>query len=177
MTPWLARLFASAAWAASRGWEAARATASLPPTCRQAMAHAALLCSGVEPVYFSAGFGPLSLAWGWLLLGLALGALLRPVLLACVLFAARHAGAAPGPLVRPVRSPQDSAHARADAAVEVLRCVALGGRDELHALAASAGLSPAALAEALATPAPAAPATPTSTQPRRRRNRADTAAR
>ena len=45
-----------------------------------------------------------------------------------------------------------AAEVRANAAAEVLRCVALGGENELRALAAGAGLSPAALAAALAAP-------------------------
>ena len=41
------------------------------------MAHAALTCSGATPRYFTPGFGPLALAWGWLLLGVLLGLLSR----------------------------------------------------------------------------------------------------
>ena len=64
MTSLLAHLVTLGASAASHGWHAARAAAGLPATCRQAAAHAALVCSGMDPVYFSAGFAPLSLAWG-----------------------------------------------------------------------------------------------------------------
>ena len=38
------------------------------------MAHALLMCGGGAPAYFTPGFAPLSLAWGWLLLGALLGA-------------------------------------------------------------------------------------------------------
>ena len=59
------------------------------------------------------------------------------------------------------------ADARANEAVEVLRCVAWGGHDELRALATGAGLTPAALAEALAT-SPATSAAVMPSHPRRR---------
>ena len=180
MTPLLALFATSAAWAASRGWEGVRATASLPPTCRQAVAHAALVCSGVEPVCFSAGCGPFSLVWGWLLLGLVLGALLRSAVDARVLCALRARGHSAGStLAARALAPAvwrcPSRRGRRGSAVEVLRCVAQGGHDELHALAASAGLTPAALTEALATRAPdpndhgVDPATSTP-QPRGRRS-------
>ena len=45
--------------------------ASLPPSCRQSVAHALLTCGGGAPAYFTPGFAPLSLAWGWLLVGRA----------------------------------------------------------------------------------------------------------
>ena len=54
----------------THGTQPALQPACLRATCRQAAAHAAMVCSGMHPVYFSAGFAPLSLAWGWLLLGL-----------------------------------------------------------------------------------------------------------
>ena len=75
MTSLLAHVGTLGASVASHRWPAARA-AGLPATCRQAAAHAALVCSGMDPVYFSAGSVPLSLAWGWLLSGLLLVALL-----------------------------------------------------------------------------------------------------
>ena len=144
MTSLLAHVVTLGATVASHGWHAARAAAGLPATCRQAAAHAAMVCSGMDPVYFSAGFAPLSLAWGWLLLGLLLGALLRPFIGAWMLALLQLAPLARAPVARaPLVQPAD---ARASAAVEVLRCVALGGQDELHALATCAGLTPAALA-------------------------------
>ena len=163
MTSLLAHVVTLGATVASHGWHAARAAAGLPATCRQAAAHAAMVCSGMDPVYFSAGFAPLSLAWGWLLLGLLLGALLRPFIGAWMLALLQLAPLARAPVVR---APLQPADARASAAVEVLRCVALGGHDELHALATGAGLAPAALAEALAT-SPAASAAAMPSHPRR----------
>ena len=147
----LSHAVAWGAWAAARGWDTARAAAGLPPTCRQAVAHAALVCTGADPVYFSAGFAPLSLAWGWLLLGLALGVLLRPVLAAWGPTLLHRVVATPVLAQREPSRPT-AAEVRANAAAEVLRCVALGGENELRALAAGAGLSPAALAAALAAP-------------------------
>ena len=164
MTALLAHLVTWSASAASYGWHAARAAAGLPATCRQAAAHAALVCSGMDPVYFSAGFAPLSLAWGWLLLGLLLGALLRPYIATCTLALLQ---LAPPTRALMARAPLQPADARANAAVEVLRCVALGGHDELRALATGAGLTPAALAEALALSS-AASAAAMPSHPRRR---------
>ena len=39
-----------------------------------------LTCGGGAPAYFTPGFAPLSLAWGWLLVGLLLGALTSKVI-------------------------------------------------------------------------------------------------
>ena len=56
-------------WACAGAYSAASSVvwwaASLPPTCRESMAHAALTCSGATPRYFMPGFGPLALAWRW----------------------------------------------------------------------------------------------------------------
>ena len=61
------------------GWSAASSAmtfaSSLQPSCRQSVAHALLTCGGATPAYFTPGFAPLGLAWGWLLVGLLLGAL------------------------------------------------------------------------------------------------------
>ena len=51
--------------------------ASLPPTCRNSLAHAALTCGGMTPRYYTAGFAPLQLAWGWLVVGVLCGWLAR----------------------------------------------------------------------------------------------------
>ena len=69
----------------------AYSAASLPPTCRESLTHAALTCSGVTPRYFTPGFGPLALAWGWLLLGVLLGLLFRRAAAALVALAGGHA--------------------------------------------------------------------------------------
>ncbi|OLP83457.1 hypothetical protein AK812_SmicGene35783 [Symbiodinium microadriaticum] len=60
--------------------------ASLPPMCRESLAHAALTCSGATPRYFTPDFGPLALAWGWLLLGV-LGLVFRRTAAAMVALA------------------------------------------------------------------------------------------
>eukprot|EP00439_Symbiodinium_sp_Y106_P081009 s856_g19.t3 len=156
MTSLLAHVGTLGASVASHRWPAARA-AGLPATCRQAAAHAALVCSGMDPVYFSAGSVPLSLAWGWWLcsaLSRHLDACSAPAT-----SSANGAGAS--------REGSTPADARANEAVEVLRCVAWGGHDELRALATGAGLTPAALAEALAT-SPATSAAVMPSHPRRR---------
>ena len=67
-----------------QGWSAASSAmtfaSSLPPSCRQSVAHALLTCRGGAPAYFLPGFAPLSLAWGWLLVGLLLRALTSKVI-------------------------------------------------------------------------------------------------
>ena len=70
-------LLCTCSWAYSAGSSALWWAASLPPTCRESLAHAALTCSGAVPRYFTPGFGPLALGWGWLLLGVLLGLLCR----------------------------------------------------------------------------------------------------
>ena len=64
--------------------------ASLPPTCKESLTHAALTCSGATPRYFTPGFGPLALAWGWLLLGILLGLLFRRAAATMVALAGGH---------------------------------------------------------------------------------------
>ena len=50
---------------------------AMPTSCKLAVTHTALVCSGYSPEYIALpGFPPLSLSWGWLVLGLMLGALL-----------------------------------------------------------------------------------------------------
>eukprot|EP00439_Symbiodinium_sp_Y106_P052263 s6992_g7.t1 len=73
----IGQLLSACAGAYSAASSAVWWAASLPPTCRESMAHAALTCSGATPRYFTPGFGPLALAWGWLLLGVLLGLLSR----------------------------------------------------------------------------------------------------
>ena len=131
-----------------QGWSAASSAmtfaASLPPSCRQSVAHALLTCGGGAPAYFTPGFAPLSLAWGWLLVGLLLGALTSKV----IEQVATRAWPSPAPPV--AMGPADAAQrARAEAAAELLRCVALGGANELATAAEAAGLPPAGLLETL----------------------------
>ena len=61
------------------GLDSARATlptaAQLPTACRKAAVHAVLTCLVGAPRYFSPGWGPCSLCWGWLCFGLLLGVL------------------------------------------------------------------------------------------------------
>ena len=132
----------------SRGWSAASNAwtfaATLPPTCRQSLAHAAATCGGLAPTYFAPGFAPFSLGWGWFLLGVLLGASCGPSLLLWVIGLLRRAQPSRGERPRAPGSPAPpfglQAHARA--AAEVMRCVALGGEEELLSLASAAGRSP-----------------------------------
>ena len=55
--------------------------AGLPRDCKLATLHAALVCSGENPSYVTPGFGPFALAWGWMCIGMLLGAMLTYVTL------------------------------------------------------------------------------------------------
>ena len=87
----IGQLLSACAGAYSAASSAVWWAASLPPTCRESLTHAALTCSGATPRYFTPGFGPLALAWGWLLLGVLLGLLFRRAAAALVALAGGHA--------------------------------------------------------------------------------------
>ena len=93
--------------------------------------HAALTCVVGAPRYFPPGWGPCSVCWGWLCLGVLLGACL-----VALLWGRSRA--------RSARPP-----AWIEAASELLACVAAGGERELSDLAASLGQSPTDLLCAL----------------------------
>jgi hypothetical protein len=67
----------------SIGWQLAQRSAQgayaflsvLPQDCKMASLHAALVCGGADPEYNAPGFGPFSLAWGWMIVGTLTGAL------------------------------------------------------------------------------------------------------
>ena len=61
-------------WGSEIAGETAVAAARLPPTCKEALAHAVVVCAGGDPRYFAPGWGPLCVCWGWLCLGAVLGA-------------------------------------------------------------------------------------------------------
>ena len=136
----------------SRGWSAASDAgafaATLPPTCRQSLVHAAATCGGFTPMYFAPGFAPFSLGWGWFLLGVLLGACCGPRFLLQLAKLLRRAQPPPRERPRapappsPPPTPRSGLQAHASAAAEVLRCVALGGEEELLSLASGAGRSP-----------------------------------
>ena len=110
--------------------------AALPRTCVLASAHAALVCRGEPPEYSTPGFGPLAVGWGWLLLGILLGAVFtvaissimrKNVSLATL---ARIAGPPPTLADQVEQPPQD-----------VLSYIAAGGRPALQELSAATGLN------------------------------------
>ena len=119
--------------------------ASLPQGCRQSVAHALLVCAGDSPAHFSDGFGPLSLAWGWVLLGLATGTLLGMVLaLSWQAHGARRATLQARGL--PVTAAERAGCSLAvEAAAAVLESFRLGGAQGVQALARGAGHSSEAL--------------------------------
>ena len=73
-----------ARWGAA-AWDIAKQSATagvaflagLPRNCYLASAHAAMVCTDMDPQYTATpGFGPFALGWGWLVLGGLLGVLL-----------------------------------------------------------------------------------------------------
>ena len=111
-------------WGKQLAGEALPALAALPPTCKEALAHAALVCTGSSPSYFPSGWGPCCLCWGWFLLGAGLG-----VAGTVVFFSAMPASRLRFGHARPTW------HAAAEAVL-----ASAGGPAELRGLAAQAGL-------------------------------------
>ena len=50
--------------------------AAAPRDCKEALFFSGSTCIGVQPKYYSPGFGPFSLAWGWLGVGWLIGLLI-----------------------------------------------------------------------------------------------------
>ena len=136
---------------------------SLPATCRESLAHAALTCSGATPRYFTPGFGPLALAWGWLLLGVLLGLLGGRAAAALVAMAGGYqtmqATGSWEALLREHLARTRDPHRQA-----VLQYLLEGGDAALHEVSGASGRTPAALmahlladatAPVAATPRPA----------------------
>ncbi len=64
-------------WVQEVGGHTAAYLAGLPRECKLAMRHTLLICSGEKPVYYTVPvFGPVGLAFGWLILGLLIGCVL-----------------------------------------------------------------------------------------------------
>ena len=69
--------YSLASSAASHSYAAA---AAMPTECKQATAHAGMVCAGYIPEYhLTPGFGPWPFGWGWLLVGIFLGILIASV--------------------------------------------------------------------------------------------------
>ena len=74
---WRAYLGTSLTWVRQQATSGLAMLLAMPSTCKLALTHAALVCSGQTPDNVTTpGFPPLSLPWGWLLVGLLLGVLL-----------------------------------------------------------------------------------------------------
>ncbi|CAJ1342652.1 unnamed protein product, partial [Effrenium voratum] len=116
--------WALARWGAERAEETAHTVAQLPPTCKEALAHAVIVCAGGAPRYFPPGWGPLCSCWGWFGLGALMGACFALLWLLC----------------RPARGAPAPQPPWLTAAREVLDCVAEGGHAELRGLAGQAGM-------------------------------------
>ena len=68
--------FATQAWyqASVASAQASVYWAAAPRVCKDALIFSGNICAGYEPMqYYSSGFGPFPLAWGWLLVGVLVG--------------------------------------------------------------------------------------------------------
>jgi len=132
-------------WANTQSAAGLTFLASLPGDCKRAATHATLVCLGQVPQYYQTpGFSPLALSWGWLLLGLVLGALMTLQILMflgllrrepAIAVLANLNARAPGP--PGLAAPQDRARD------DILRHLANGGPEALQELAAASGLTEA----------------------------------
>lgn len=108
--------------------------AQLPGTCREALTHTALVCTGTPPTYYPPGWGPCSLCWGWFLLGCCCG------MIACVALLTPWSKARP----REGHLPPQAQNAPTwwIAAQELLASIADGGLHELRQVATATGSTP-----------------------------------
>ena len=122
--------------------------AALPKDCKLASLHAAMVCSWEEPAYYSVpGFGPFSLAWGWLLLGVGVGSALSALWMSWM----GHLKLDPSvgtlaALVTPAPVPEIT---RVRARNDVLNFIAAGGSSALQELAAASSMTEQALLTAV----------------------------
>lgn len=75
-----ASFLSGAQWIFSLGSSGYHAFRVLPADCKEAIAHTALACSGDAPSYYSHGFAPLAVSYGWLLMGFLCGIFLKKVI-------------------------------------------------------------------------------------------------
>ena len=130
------------------GWARARSSSSsayawaaaLPQECRLAMTHTAMVCAGHNPQYYSVpGFGPLSLAWGWLLIGVVVGVAMAIMFMGLGGCLRREPAIGALALMANANAPPGLANDRARQ--DVLNFIAAGGRPALQELAMATGMS------------------------------------
>ena len=121
-------------WGSSLVNRVAPALAQLPNTCREALTHTALVCTGTPPTYYPPGWGPCSLCWGWFLLGCCCGMIACVALLTPWYVAQTRERRLPHP---PHNTPTWWL-----AAQELLASVAEGGLHELRHVATASGNTP-----------------------------------
>ncbi|CAE7283556.1 unnamed protein product [Symbiodinium sp. CCMP2592] len=172
----LGQLLSACAGAYSAASSAVWWAASLPPTCKESMTHTALTCSGATPRYFTPAFGPLALAWGWLLVGVLLGFLFRRAVCAIVGLAGGRPSQCPSPrtpwsweaLLRELSARNQDPHRH-----EVLQNLLQGCEAALEELCRASQRTPASLMAHLVANhsevADAAALRPPTLAPRRRR--------
>ena len=61
-------------WTRAQATTVAAFLSGLPRDCQLAALHTSLVCAGHDPQYYDyPGFGPFSLAWGWMIVGALVG--------------------------------------------------------------------------------------------------------
>ena len=121
--------------------------ATLPRDCKLASLHATLLCMGEVPAYVTPGFGPFSLAWGWMIVGMIVGAVMTYLFPSCrgmlrqrpLMLPMMTLPAALGP--QPV-TPAPVTFGGQERA-ELLEYITYGGTEALRDMAANAGVGEA----------------------------------
>ena len=147
-------------WVRAQSTAASAYLSALPMDCQLAALHTTLVCTGRSVQYHSyPGFGPIGLAWGWLMVGVVIGGIvcflalfwmgrIRSEPTVMQLSTLMQPAGDTRPAVLPMR-----AQARADA----LHYIAVAGPPALQELAAAARMSESAFLAQLLSSHPASP--------------------
>ena len=138
-------------WARQEGGHGFAYLQGLPRQCLLASAHAAMVCIGEPPSYGVPGFGPIVSNWGWLLMGLMLGATLALLLMYCTGYVRRELG---GPALARLAPAPALGNGVNEAQAEVLQFLMAGGRPALQELARATGMTEAQFLERVLGVAP-----------------------
>ena len=126
-------------WAAQASRGATAFLIGLPRECQLASIHAAAICAGESPQYFTVpGFPPIAVSWGWLVSGITIG-LAMGIWCMTILWVLCNSKRNNDPMPPPPPFPWPTPRERAQ--LEVLRALRAGGRAALGQMAAQNGRS------------------------------------
>ena len=152
-TEWRQHITQAWGWAQAQSISGQAFVLSLPSSCKLAILHTGLVCTGQTPEYIAIpGFAPLSYSWGWLLVGVVIGSAMAVLILSLVGQLRREptigalAAVARAPLGLPEGAPRHHGPPglpapRDQARDDILAFLAAGGRPALVELAAASGMS------------------------------------